>query len=93
MNFVSEDVTPVQIQQYLGGFEPEEIRVIIIEDWWTIAHCLVEAGVFKSVTQARKNGFGGRIPLGYSELRVGKNRYFYFLNDLEAFDLIDFCGD
>ena len=92
MNFVSANTTQEQIQQYLGGFVQEEIPVTVIQGGWTMAHALVFAGVFPSTSQARKNGFGGEIPLGYSELRIGKKHHFWFLNDLEAFELIDFSS-
>lgn len=43
-------------------------------DGWTMAHVMHAAGLFPSVSQARKNGWDKPIPEGWSEYTVGKLR-------------------
>jgi hypothetical protein len=50
---------------------------ILIEEHWIMAHIVHALGCFKSVSEARKNGFNYPIPLGYNEIimnKKGKNR-------------------
>jgi hypothetical protein len=42
-----------------------------IEDNWIMAHVMHVAGVFPSVSIARKNGWNKPIPDGFSEFTVG----------------------
>ena len=41
---------------------------------WTMAHLMFTAGIFSSISQARKAGWNHRIPLGFSQHTVGKKR-------------------
>lgn len=43
-----------------------------LEPHMNMAHVLALAGVFKSATEARKNGKGTPIPTGFSDGRYGK---------------------
>ena len=45
-----------------------------IENNWTLAHVMHVAGVFPSVSIARKNGWNRSIPHGMSQFTVGKSR-------------------
>ena len=45
-----------------------------IEDNWILAHVMHLAGVFPSVSIARKNGWNKPIPKGVSEFTVGKSK-------------------
>lgn len=51
----------------------------------------VRAGLFSSKTQARKNGYSGLIPTGYSEHGSRKNRS-YVWNPTFGPDVYDFPG-
>lgn len=53
---------------------PEGERFIDIQDGWTMAHIMAAAGIFPSVSQARKNGYNRPIPDGFTDLRAGKLR-------------------
>lgn len=46
----------------------------------TLAHLMVQAGGFSSLTQARKNGWNRPIPQGYSEHKVGKHTFIFVWN-------------
>jgi hypothetical protein len=46
----------------------------------TMAHLMVQAGAFSSLTQARKNGWDKPIPDGWSEAKVGKHTRIWIWN-------------
>ncbi len=54
-------------------FGPDE-TFIVIEDHWLMAHVMHKAGIFPSVSQARKNGWNKPIPEGFNIHVVGKKR-------------------
>ena len=55
-----------------------------IEDNWIMAHIMHMAGVFPSVSIARKNGWNKPIPEGFSEFTVGKmKKKVWILNDIK----------
>ena len=58
---------------FFGPIEPEDVFTLIQNDW-TMANIMFTAGIFPSVTQARKNGFNKPIPDGFSDMRVGKTK-------------------
>ena len=63
------------------GFEDENI---MIEDHWILAHVMHAAGVFPSITSARKNGWNKPIPPGLSEFTIGKlKKKVWILNDFK----------
>ena len=39
-----------------------------------MAHLMAKAGIFNSVSDARRNGWDKPIPSGFSDLRVGKKK-------------------
>jgi hypothetical protein len=62
------------------GFEPE--TSIEIQEHWTMAHLAVEMELFPSVGQARKNGWDGPIPQGFTEKkRIGKMKKSLFIHN------------
>lgn len=67
------------------GFDPEDS--IEIQPHWTMAHIAVEMGLFPSAGQARKNGWNGEIPSGYTERKgLGKmKKNLYIHNPSDAF--------
>jgi hypothetical protein len=70
------------------GFDPEDS--IEIQPHWTMAHIAVEMGLFSSVGQARKNGWDGAIPEGFTEKkRLGKMKKSLFIHSPAA----DFIND
>ena len=66
-------------------FDPEDH--IEIQPHWTMAHIAVEMELFPSVSIARKNGWSGEIPHGYTEKRgIGKmKKSLYIHNPSDAF--------
>ena len=49
-------------------------KFIEIEDKWIMAHILHSAGVFASVSEARRNGWDKPIEKGFHSFKVGKNK-------------------
>jgi len=52
-------------------FGPNE-EFIDIQLNWCMAHIMHNIGLFKSITQARKNGWDKPIPEGFTKMSVGK---------------------
>ncbi len=62
------------------GFEREDS--IKIESHWTMANIAVEMGLFSSLGQAKKNGWGDPIPEGFTEKRnIGKMKKALFIHN------------
>ncbi|NBW57220.1 hypothetical protein EBR43_05440 [bacterium] len=69
-NFVRSGVFNLPRSDWLD-FDPDDS--IIIESNWTMANLAVIMELFPSVSQAKKNGWAGPIPHGYTEKRkIGK---------------------
>lgn len=66
-------------------FDPEDS--IEIQPHWKMAHIAVEMGLFPSVSVARKNGWDGEIPHGYTEKKgIGKmKKNLYIHNPSDEF--------
>ena len=77
-NFVHERVDQIDVNLFdMDGSTP-------FNDNHTLAHIMHLAGIFPSVSQARKNGWHKPIPFGFSEFVVGKNRkQVFILNRIE----------
>jgi len=62
------------------GFDPDDH--IEIQPHWTMAHIAVEMELFPSVGQARKNGWDGPIPHGFTERKgIGKMKKCMFIHN------------
>ena len=79
ISFINKETTDAD--QGLFGFDDENI---ILEDGWIMAHVMHRAGVFPSVSQARKNGWDKPIPKGMSEFVVGKRKFRVWILNLEG---------
>lgn len=44
---------------------------------------LVETGIYKSTSEARRAGRCGAVPAGYTELKASKKRFLYIWNPRE----------
>ena len=79
-DFVHSSITQGDLEML--GFD--ENPLTLIEDHWTMAHIMHSAGVFSSVSQARKNGWNKPIPNGFSEFTVGKaKKKVWILNEIK----------
>lgn len=75
MNFIAQDTTESDKLLFFG--ENEEFE--IIEDHWIMAHIMHKAGIFPSISQAKKNGWNIPIPDGFNEFIVGKKKRQVFI--------------
>ena len=71
MNFVHKNISNSDKDLFFGPIKSED-EFIEIQDHWIMAHVLHAAGIFTSVSQARKNGWNKPIPNGFTILTVGK---------------------
>jgi hypothetical protein len=62
------------------GFDPQDH--IEIQPHWKMEHLAVEMELFPSLSVARKNGWSGDIPQGYTEKkRIGKMKKSIFIHN------------
>ena len=85
INFIHQDVSPEMKEAIMGPFEESDGPVIEFDDSFTImAHILHKSGIFRSVTEARKNGWDKPIEPGYTHLQIGKKKLnIYILNKFD----------
>ena len=82
-NFIGENVSDADAELLMGPFEPTDGPVIRFPESWSMAHIMHTAGIFKSVGEARKNGWNKPIPNGFQHLIVTKRKIsIYVLNTL-----------
>ncbi len=59
----------------ISGFLYDSTDCLIsVPETWGIGHIMVRLGVYPSLTQASKNGRGGPLPMGFSQLVFPLNR-------------------
>lgn len=63
---------------YLFGKEPFHVT-----DTTDLSRLLVELGIYKSTTQARKAGRSGEVPTGWTEYKASKKRFLWIWNPTE----------
>jgi len=81
-NFVRKNVFSLP-PEYWWGFDPNDH--IEIQPHWTLAHLAVEMELFPSVSIAKKNGWDGPIPEGYTEkTKIGKMKKSMFIHNPPA---------
>ena len=68
-NFI-KNVNEKDKNLFFGPLDNETF--IDIQSKWCRAHILHNVGIFKSITQAKKNGWDKPIPEGFTKLTVGK---------------------
>ena len=72
INFVSKEVDQEGKDLFFGPLDDD--KFIIMEKHWTMAHILHAAGIFPSVSQAKKQGGDQEIPRGFSMVTRGKKK-------------------
>lgn len=78
-NFVREGLFNLPERDW-WGFDIN--NSIVIKSHWKLAHLAVEMGLFKSVSQANKNGWAGEIPLGFTQkTNIGKMKLRLFIHN------------
>jgi mannose/cellobiose epimerase-like protein (N-acyl-D-glucosamine 2-epimerase family) len=71
-NFVSNSVSDEDKDLFFGPLDIGGEVFVETESNWCMAHILHNVGMFKSITQARKNGWDKPIPEGFTIITVGK---------------------
>lgn len=71
MNFIKLNTSKADRELFFGPIESDD-TFIIIEEHWIMAHVMHQAGIFPSISQARKNGWNKPIPEGFNHFVVGK---------------------
>lgn len=80
---VHKDVPASDIDLFLGPIEEHETIGELLPHW-SLAHVVHHCGWFKSVTEAKKNGWDRPVPPGYTNLRRKKGgKEIFILNVLE----------
>ena len=75
MNFIAPNTSESDKLLFFGEGE----NFTIIEDNWLMAHVMHKAGIFKSISQAKKAGWNKPIPDGFNFFTVGKKRRQVFI--------------
>ena len=84
-SFISESVEIDDFDLFLGPIDTNQERVFIFHNEENLlAHIMHKAGIFPSVSQARKNGWNKEIPLGFSEFTVGKKKILISIFNVEG---------
>ena len=84
-NFIAEGVNQFDSDMFMGPFDESDGPVIRFPKDWTMAHIMHAAGIFKSVSEARKNGWNKPIDRGFQHLVVTKRKiHIWILNELQS---------
>lgn len=79
-NFVHKNVTKNDVDLFMGPVEPDKDGPFItFDDTWIMAHIMHAAGIFKSVGDARRNGWNKPIPHGFTREIVTKRKIHVFI--------------
>jgi hypothetical protein len=73
LHFISSNATEEDKELFFGPLTGEE-EFTVIGDNWKMSHLLHAAGIFPSVSIARKNGENKPIPNGFTHLTRGKKK-------------------
>lgn len=75
IDFIKQDTDSKDIDLFLGPVNETQNQVFIDSfDNKTLAHIMKDAGVFSSVSDARRNGWNKEVPSGFSHFIVGKKK-------------------
>lgn len=72
LNFFSENMDKGDIDLFFGPLEPHDGPFVPMPHGWTMAHIMLQAGIFRSVTEARKNGWDKPIEKGFQTIEFKK---------------------
>jgi hypothetical protein len=90
VNLIYEKISEYDRNLFLGPFDDNDGPILEFNDsHTTMSHLMSLCGCFKSISEARKNGWNKPIPSGYQELTFGKKRLkIYILNTIEELNEI-----
>jgi len=72
--FCHKDTLSDDLELFLGPDPEKDTTFIKFDENFTMADIAVATGKFPSITQARKNGWNGDIPIGFTEKTIGKTQ-------------------
>lgn len=78
VNFIHSSVKDDK-NLFFGPIEADDGAFVELQDTWLLAHVMHQAGLFKSVSDARRSGWNKPIPSGFSQFSVGKNKFNIFI--------------
>jgi hypothetical protein len=75
IDFILKETNEKDIDLFLGPVSKGQKQIYFENrDNLLLAHFIYEAGIMKSISEARKNGWNKPIPKGYSEFFIGKKK-------------------
>ena len=74
LDFVHASSRMVDVDLFFQGMTRETHHFQMFTDKESMAHLLKRAGIFKSVGEAKRNGWDIPVPAGFSQHRIGRNR-------------------
>jgi len=80
-NFISPNIDEKDLELFFGPLISDD-SFVTIQPNWLMAHITYRAGLFQSISQARKNGWNKPIPSGFSEHIIGKKRIHVYIFNL-----------
>lgn len=78
-NFIGENVSDADAELFMGPFDKTDGPVIRFPESWSMSHIMHAAGIFKSVGEAKRNGWDKPIPNGFQHLVVSKRKVSIFV--------------
>ncbi len=89
-NFISTNMwNTADVDLFLGPLDKDDGPLVEFDpsEFTSVAHVMHHAGIFKSVGEARRNGWNKPIEQGFSHFRVGKRKLdIFILNDIKESD-------
>lgn len=84
IDFINCENDVKDIHLFLGPIEADQEQSFFeSKETLTLAHFMAEAGIFPSVSQARKNGWNKEVPKGFNQFIVGKKRSMITILNIE----------
>jgi hypothetical protein len=74
IEFIRNTTPEKDVNLFLNPKSEGQERIIMNFENKLLAHLMKEAGIFSSVSEARKNGWNRPIPTGYNEFVIGKKK-------------------
>lgn len=77
--FIHTDIGMSDVDLFMNSSPPETLIFQFFTDREILAHLLARSKIFKSVSEAKKNGWDKPIPIGFTHLVVTKKKFKIFI--------------